>query len=108
MRPAPAHQPCAFAEKSCRQRCLSELRREERIAQRGQRSGNAHNQHSTNASEGANWRDQLDAAAQVTRAAAQHVRRERQRGQQQQRIGKVQRQVRRRAAATGSAPSVRA
>ncbi len=42
--------------------------REERIAQRGQRAGDADNHHHEDAGDGAEGRDQADAAAQVALA----------------------------------------
>ena len=95
MRPAPAHQPAARRREILRHCGAQRACREKRVAQRGQRSGYANDQHHDDRRHRAEWRNKADPAAQVSRSAAEQVCGECQRRQQQQRVGQVQRQVRR-------------
>jgi hypothetical protein len=56
-------------------------------------AGNAHNHHHKDGGNGAERRNEADAAAQITLAPAEQMRGEGKRGHQQQRVGEVQRQV---------------
>ena len=77
---------CANAEdeRSCREEC---------VAQRSERAGDADDQHDDDAGDGTDGRDKADGAAEISAAATEQVSCERECAEQQKRVGEMQRQI---------------